>query len=423
MPRYTTSTRRRPGTSMVWLAVCLTALVGIVALGLDGGRMMEERRRAQAAADAAALAAAKQGYDQLFANPSRTPSPTNIVQAGTQSLTSSGYVNNGTTTTLSVQVGPSSGQFKGNTSYVEVIVDNAVPATFGRIFTRRDPVIAARAVARFDRHHMGLLALQPTGPNALVIKNVSLDVTNEIIQVNSNDSSAVVISGSGSLVGLVLDLVGNLLGGLLGLLGALLGGGGTVNANVPPAPDPLASLPAPVMSSLPIASGGVLVVNGSTTLQPGIYTGGIQINGGTVTLQPGIYVINGGGLTVANSASLVGNGVMIYNTGGLAVGSIDVKNNGSITLSPPTSGPYAEIAIFQDRKANAKLRLRGLGNVSITGVLYAAAAPVQIVGNGQPGGDILGCIICYSLTASGSGTIQLNQNPDPPSTYQIRLVE
>lgn len=428
MPVRTQAERRRPGTTMVWLAVCLTAIIGIVALGFDGGRMMEERRRAQAAADAAALAAAKQGYDQLFANPTRPPTPSAIVQAGTQSLTGSGYVNNGTTTILNVQVGPSSGQFKGNTSYVEVIVQNTVPATFGRIFTQSDPLVYARAVARFERNHMGLLALQPTGANALTVKgNVAVNVTNEIIEVNSSDPAAVVISGGGSLVGLALDVVGNLLGGLLGLLGALLGGGGGggggVTTGAPPAPDPLANLPVPVMSSLPIASGSPLIINGSTTLQPGIYAGGIQINGGTVTMQPGIYVIDGGGLVVAGSATLVGNGVMIYNTGGITAGSIDVKAQASITLSPPTAGPYNEIAIFQDRTVNATLKLRGLGNVNITGVIYAPSAPVHVVGNGQPNGDILGCVICYSFAASGSGTITVNQNPDPPSTYQIRLVE
>ena len=37
-------------------------VVGVVALGMDGGRMMEERRRGQATADAAALAAAADLY-------------------------------------------------------------------------------------------------------------------------------------------------------------------------------------------------------------------------------------------------------------------------------------------------------------------------------------------------------------------------
>src|SRR5579864_9388136 len=124
MTIFSKSRAKRTGSTMVWLAVCLIALMGILALGLDGGRMMEERRRAQAAADAAALAGAKAGYDQLHLAPLRIPSTTPLVQAATASLNNAGYVNDGLWTTLSVNVGPSSGLFPGNTSYVEVIVEN-----------------------------------------------------------------------------------------------------------------------------------------------------------------------------------------------------------------------------------------------------------------------------------------------------------
>ena len=42
-----TKIHQRAGSATVWLALSLTAIVGILALGLDGGRMMEERRRAR----------------------------------------------------------------------------------------------------------------------------------------------------------------------------------------------------------------------------------------------------------------------------------------------------------------------------------------------------------------------------------------
>ena len=46
---------------MVWLVLCLGVIIVIVALGTDGGRMLEERRRVQSAADAA-------GWDQSQAS-------------------------------------------------------------------------------------------------------------------------------------------------------------------------------------------------------------------------------------------------------------------------------------------------------------------------------------------------------------------
>src|SRR5207253_1368311 len=160
-------TCKREGSATVWLAISLLAIIGIVALGLDGGRMMEERRRAQAAADAAALAAAKQGGDWLRANPGQTLSSTVIVQAATDLLASNGYVSDGVAVTLAVRLGPASGQFQGRTDCVEVVIDSKVKATFGRIFTGGDPVVRARAVARFEQSKTGLLLLQPSGANAL----------------------------------------------------------------------------------------------------------------------------------------------------------------------------------------------------------------------------------------------------------------
>ena len=50
----------RKGAILLVVALCLFALVGVVALVVDGGQMFDERRRCQAAADAAALAAAEQ---------------------------------------------------------------------------------------------------------------------------------------------------------------------------------------------------------------------------------------------------------------------------------------------------------------------------------------------------------------------------
>src|SRR5262245_11378718 len=57
---------RKPnrGAIVVLVAVCMAVLLSFVALTIDGGGLLEQRRRAQAAADAAALA----GAEDLFRN-------------------------------------------------------------------------------------------------------------------------------------------------------------------------------------------------------------------------------------------------------------------------------------------------------------------------------------------------------------------
>jgi Flp pilus assembly protein TadG len=413
--------RRRNGSATVWLAISLVAVVGILALGMDGGRMMEERRRAQAAADAAALAGAKQGYDQLHQSPSRVPSNTNIIQAANQSLSDAGYVNDGISATLAVNVAPRSGQFKGNAAYVEVIVESQVKATFGRIFTGSDLVVRARAVARFQRKNLGLVVLDPTAAKALsVTANATLQVKDDSIWVDTSSSNAVYVASTASLVADALNIVGSILGGILGFLSALLGG---VNTGVTPAPDPLIDLPPPNLSQYALCSGSCMSCGSSTTLQPGIYSGGIQVNGGTVTLSPGVYILDGGGLTVSGQAIINGNGVMIYNTGGGSAGPISIGGQASVILSAPSSGPYAGVCIFQDRACTLAVQLVGKGNLQIAGTIYAPAAKVQVNGNGTLGGTMMGCIVCGTLSAGGNGTIQLNIYADPPTTYQVRLVE
>src|SRR5207249_2591740 len=64
-------TPARRGTVIVLVAVCLTALLGVVALAVEGGLLMDNRRRAQAAADAAALAAAGELYQHYRVNQGR----------------------------------------------------------------------------------------------------------------------------------------------------------------------------------------------------------------------------------------------------------------------------------------------------------------------------------------------------------------
>src|SRR5262245_44788465 len=48
----------RSGTVAVHLAVCLVAILSVLAFSLDGGILLAQRRQIQAAADASALAAA-----------------------------------------------------------------------------------------------------------------------------------------------------------------------------------------------------------------------------------------------------------------------------------------------------------------------------------------------------------------------------
>src|SRR5687768_10839198 len=67
--RLVTSSRRsRRGSIAVLVAFCLTILLVFAAIALEGGGLMEQRRKAQATADAAALAAAEDMFRKYPTN-------------------------------------------------------------------------------------------------------------------------------------------------------------------------------------------------------------------------------------------------------------------------------------------------------------------------------------------------------------------
>src|SRR5262245_8236869 len=112
----------RRGAVTALVAVCfLLMLPAVVALVVDGGVLLTERRRAQATADAAAMAAACVLYDNYpvdqglgnIGNPSG---------AALAVASANGYTNDGVTSSVTVNIPPLSGTYTGLPGYVEVIV-------------------------------------------------------------------------------------------------------------------------------------------------------------------------------------------------------------------------------------------------------------------------------------------------------------
>ena len=169
-----------------------------------------------------------------------------------------------------------------------------------------------------------------------------------------------------------------------------------------------------------------MTITKDVTLNPGVYVGGMHITGGTVTLNPGIYYLNGGGLSVSGSGSLLGAGVMIYNAPQSPSDVISISGSGNaITLSPMLSGPYAGVTLFQDRTSTNGVGISASPstNITMTGTFYAAAATLSITGNGA--NQTLGSqYISYDLNLSGNGTYYCNWSaPNTPGTRDILLVE
>jgi hypothetical protein len=399
----------------------LTVIVGIVALGIDGGRSMEERRYAQAVADAAALAAAGDLYTNWWTNHGKDISGSAKSAAETVAA-SNGYANDGVMSIVTVNNPPKSGAFAGQANFVEVIVEYHLTRTFAAIFTREDLVIRARAVAVGRPARMGLICLNSSSAGAFTNKALALAVLNEPIIVNSSDAAAFDQAAFGVVAASSIQVTGNYVnpGGAIMI--------GRIQTGVRPTADPLRKLAAPALGGTKVQSAKPVVINSllPTVLQPGVYQGGIQIKGASVvTMQPGVYIMEGGGFQVSGLSTVLGTEVMIYNTSGAyAAGAISINTLGKVALVAPLSGAYQGIGIFQDRSLNQGIAITGNGLTAVGGTVYAPAAPVTLAGLAAVGVDTLGgAYICDTMQVSGIGGINISLGSNYPRVPDVTLVE
>jgi hypothetical protein len=207
--------------------------------------------------------------------------------------------------------------------------------------------------------------------------NASISVPGAII-VDSNATKALTASGNASVTASSIQMVG----------------GVSVSGNAHLGPNPLTGITAVAdpLAGLPVPSGGTsyaaVSVSGNSTLtiNPGLYPS-ISLSGnGKLTMRPGIYVITGGGFSVSGNGTVSGSGVLIYNagsafpSGGGTFGAISFSGNTTINLSPPTSGTYAGVLIFQARDNTRALALSG-NATSSSGIVYASNAALVLSGN------------------------------------------
>lgn len=449
---------RRRGAVAVLVATCMTALIAVVAIAVDGAMLMSSKRFAQATADTAALASAStilarvtDGHDSNGKARQAAEEAARFNSSGRTDVT---LVN--VTVKISPQppVVPSVTIMDANgqllEGYVEVIVEYKQKRYFSTLWGSEDLTIQARAVARggFARDRDGVLVLDRDDPMALHVAGggaaLRLNVVSSDIIVNSTVAGTpgaavaeggATVSAPGMSVGGVEMTNGN---GLFDLQTP-------VEQYAPPTPDPLRNLPPPdpvLLGLTTIQGGGVYVStpnpNGTkVTLDPGIYPRGITLMGNTgeflyVTMNPGIYYLVDGGFTVSGNVSVVGDGVMIYNGSppstvpGISNG-ISVTGAATLKLTPLNStDPYASIyngmTFYVNRDSGTPILLTGNSGTDIRGVVYAPSSPVSVLGTGDA---VIGSrYISRTLDVGGSGTLTIAYDPQlPPRDRILQLVE
>ena len=392
---------RRRGYIAVHAALMMIPLIGLLALSIDGGLLMAERRKVQATADASAQAAAIMVSKNLCA--SQTVDYTEAQNVATAIALKNGYSNDGVKSVVSYSA------VQGTGGSVTVTVTSYQPRLFSAVFGSGTIPVVASAKAQWPAQSSSgsaipassasIIVLNKTVAGSLTLIGSAQLVTNAGVQVDSSSTGALAINNSGKGTASSFNIVGNYKQD-----GSWSPITGTINTGAKYVADPLATLAAPTTSGLTTYTTSPMRGYGSQTINPGVYVGGLTIGGGqTVTMSSGTYYMQGGSFTINNGATVTGSGVMIYvDSSG---GGISFQGGGHITFSPPTSGTYTGVVLYIDRNSTAgTINIANGSTTTISGTVYAAGSPVIFAG-GASYNQMGSQYICKTLNLSNNAYV------------------
>lgn len=405
-------TKKRKGNVIVVLAFCLIAIMSVVAIAVDGGLLQDNRRHVQATADAAAMAAATDLFKHYLTE--NGLDLTGSADASARAVVAdNGY--DTSSSTVTVNIPPLSGDHLLQPGYAEVIVEYRQPSFFSSIFGQRQIPIRGRAVARglWVKENNGIILLDPHAKAALNAHgNGYVNVTGANVLVNSDDPDAGTGSGGAYLQANAFNVTGG--------VNSYTPFNGTVNTGVAPTPDPLRFLPPPNINTLTVRSTRPLqLTSGINYLYPGVYQGGINAtSSAALYLAPGIYYMDGGGFNFAAAGNLTGYNVMIYNAPQKNSDTVSIAGQGLVTMTAMDTGVYKGMLVYQSRTSAVPVSITGNGSFNVRGTFYAANAQMNVSGNGDTS---LGAqYITRTMDIGGNGNVNITW--DSSTTQPVRKI-
>jgi hypothetical protein len=412
------------GQILIMFAAGIVALLGMVALAVDAGFLMAERRQVQNSADAGALAAAKVKLDYLY-----DPNSESLqIESGKQYA-----AQNADTSQDNVDVDPDpvmngfDDVYIDDTinRYVEVSVSKDVTSFFLRALYTGEWRVSASAVAGVIpiQRPYALLALGcgPGGSAGIYVNGSgNIDVNEGSIMSNcridrSGHSSVVKAEGT-------IDAHGPI------DAGTLWSAGEGFNPNRVPVPDPVVqmgieppdkseaqqvrivddrdSLEDAVTNLTNLSANSGRCPSGATCfMQPGYYGGNMTLDvRGTLLMLPGVYYFGDSfrleGQT--DNALIQGSDVMLYFDDNARFD----PGNGHIKLSAPDESPYTgglDGMLLWIANCTPFLMQAG-GTFEMEGVLYAPCSHVRLYGSpGTKGVQV----VVGSLELAGGGSFDI----------------
>jgi hypothetical protein len=368
---------------MIIFALASLVLVGFIAVSIDTGFLMAERRQVQNAADAAALAGAKALIDgktgQITASAQAYGTANADVAAGD----------------VIVNHPPVSGPYANNDMYVQVTITKEVDKYFVGALYSGTWEVEASAVAGIEPQggNYALITLERTqSPGIYMNGNTRLNLNGD----HASAYGSTDVDGNGKLyVTGSVDSHGEVSG-----VGSAPDG---IHENRPYIPDPMEGVPPP-----PVPAQKRDSCDGNCNLLPGHYLNKTIHCKTICNFAPGLYYFENTNVTSQNTNSEMNatGGVMFYFTGN----SFFDSKNGGLNLRAPASSPYPggqDGVAFWFATCNETIDFQGNADFFIHGIVYMPCSMAWM--HGTPSGTgVRGQWILDRLDVRGNSNFTIN---------------
>jgi len=316
-----------------------------------------------------------------------------------------GFTNGTNRHTVSLAAGTSSSPASGTSPsyWVTATVTETVPTTFSAVLGQRAVNVRATATAGVYAASGGCIwVLNPTASGSLRMTGTASLTSGCGVYVHSSaagSNGAISLTGSGGIT--TTGQSKTSVAGTVSKTGTSYITPAAETGVTPHSPaDPFAAtLPAPPAAG---ACQPTAQFTGSSphTIPAGTYCDQIRQSGSAVlTLTTGTYYLKAG-IKVSGSAMVTATGpVTIY----VAGGAIDLTGSSGINLSPPTSGTYQGISIWQPPSNTSAGVIVGSTTQVVGGLIYMPSAALTYTGTSAT--SAVTSIVVDTLSMVGTSSI------------------
>ena len=389
--------KSKRGNALVIAGAALPLVIGSAGLASDTIQWVLWKRQLQRAADSAAIAGV---YARVAGNPQSSAITTDLTKNQ-----NTGYA------LLSGYPQVSNPSVPNTTNAVRVALAIQQPLSFSGMFLSSAPTIQASATAAtVQTGAYCVVSLENTSATGITATgNSNIDLGCGMI-TDSTSLNAAIATGSSSVHASPIAAVGDIQDSAHWNSAELLPF--TVSQ-----PDPFANVNVPAFTGCQGNSNN-LQVTSNTTYDHHTDTGIVCFNdmslNGNVTLGSATYIIDSGDLSIGAQANVTCNGCTFVLTSsssgvsGVQIGNVNINGGAELHLTPPTTGNFANILMYQDRRATSgssqQQSINGNSNSLMTGALYF---PTRILDINGTSGLHFNCaqFVARNINFSGNGSI------------------